>query len=53
MFFKLVIRGINDNMLISIPIHIDNHEFDDIVIVVPITIMIINIIFAELLIIDN
>lgn len=43
LFFELI-KGINDNRLISSPIHVPNHDWDEIVIVVPIIKVVINII---------
>lgn len=34
-FFSLIIKTINDNKLISNPIHVFNHEFEEIVINLP------------------
>lgn len=44
-----LIKGINDNKLISNPIQAPNQELDEIVIIVPIIRMVKNIILAELL----
>lgn len=39
LFFNELNKGIIDNKLISNPIHILNHEYDEIEIIVPITIL--------------